>query len=81
MFKIREVSGEELIESMLYWCREEYFGRGLIDSTGLRVIPVPKVDDDDIDDDEWHESGLTNNSWRDRKVFGFSLLDDLTRRK
>ena len=77
MFKVRKTSDEEFMKIMHNGYREEYFGRGLIDSTGLRVVPVPEVDDDD----EWHESGLAKNSWHDRKVFGFSLLDDLTRRK
>ena len=78
MFKVCKTPDEEFMKIMLNGYQEEYFGRGLIDSTGLRVVPVPEVNDDD---DRWHESGLAGYSKQSRKVFGFSLLDDLMGRK
>lgn len=77
MFKVRRTPDEEFMRIMFSGYREEYFGRGLIDSIGLRVVPVPEVDDDD----RWHESGLAGYSKQSRKIFGFSLLDDLMGRK
>lgn len=72
MFKVRKTPDEEFMKIMFNGYREEYFGRGLIDSRGLRVDPVPEVEDIDI---EWHESGLANNSRKNKEVFGFSFLE------
>lgn len=81
MFEVREVSAEELMESMLYWQRDIYFGRGLINDEGLQIVPTPSTQSLDDDKPEWHETYSPSNSWHDRRIFGFSLLDDLTRRK
>ncbi len=78
MFKVRKTSDEEFMKIMHNGYREEYFGRGLIDSTGLRVVPVPEVKNIEL---KWHESGLAGRSKQSSKVFGFSLLDDLMGRK
>lgn len=62
MFKVKKASPEELLKWILACQQNEPNEEGIINDKGLRVDPVPEVEDVELD---WEPSGLYEpNKWR-----------------
>lgn len=62
MFKVKKTSTEELLKWILACQMNDPNEDGIISDKGLRVDPVPEVEDDELD---WEPSGLYDaNKWR-----------------
>ncbi len=76
VFKVntKKTSGKDLFRAVIRCQANDDKEIVLIDTKGLRVDPVPEVEEHELD---WSPSGLSDpNSWRDRR----SVLDWLLRR-
>lgn len=62
MFKVKQTDTQALLNWILACQRNEKKYEELITAEGLRVDPVPEVEDVELD---WAPSGLANpNAWR-----------------
>ena len=63
MFRVKKTSVENLLKWMLTCQKNDTHAEdGIISDKGLRVEPVPEVEDDELN---WEPSGLYNpNKWR-----------------
>ena len=62
MFKVKKTSAEKLLKWILACQQNDPNSDGIISDKGLRVDPVPEVEDDELN---WEPSGLYDpNKWR-----------------
>ena len=79
MFKVKPSDPKELLKAILACQQNEKKEEVLIEARGLRVDPVPQVEDHEL---KWEPSGLHNpNSWRkdssDDEARTIAFIDDM----